>query len=209
MSRKFLPYLIGYALWFGAALGMILSFSKAESFLLLNPYHSPALDVFFKYYSWLAEWPVFLIGLLPIAFKRWRWTLYYAICEICGVIVVQSIKFRHFTLRPWNYFPQYTDIQLPLVEGVRLQTDASFPSGHTSTFFIFFTCCALLLTYKVKLSSASRALIQISLLLLALVGGYSRIYLSQHFLLDVWFGSLVGTVIPCVVLASYTRRIQK
>ena len=32
----------------------------------------------------------------------------------------------------------------------------------------------------------------------AILGGYSRVYLSQHFLVDIYFGSLIGTIISII-----------
>ena len=37
------------------------------------------------------------------------------------------------------------------------------------------------------------------LLILAALGAYSRIYLSQHFLSDVCVGSIIGFITPCLV----------
>jgi membrane-associated phospholipid phosphatase len=39
----------------------------------------------------------------------------------------------------------------------------------------------------------------------ALAVGYSRIYLSQHFLLDVFFGSLIGTIGTLIVFSEAVR----
>jgi membrane-associated phospholipid phosphatase len=39
----------------------------------------------------------------------------------------------------------------------------------------------------------------LSLLVLAALGGYSRIYLSQHFLSDVCMGSIIGFITPCLI----------
>ena len=76
-------------------------------------------------------------------------------------------------------------VQLHLVEGVDVHTYSSFPSGHTATAF----CFALLISLLVR----TRRLALIALLVAALVG-YSRIYLSQHYPLDVGAGMLVAVI---------------
>lgn len=47
------------------------------------------------------------------------------------------------------------------------------------------------------------------LLALAALGGYSRIYLSQHFLSDVCVGSMIGFIIPFVVFYFGRNKILK
>lgn len=219
MYRRFLPFIISYLVLFCLMTTLLLCCTKVQSHLLLNSFHSPSLDFFFRWFSYLAEWPIFVLAVIPVFFKKWRWTAFYAISELCGIIIIQSIKFSYFTLRPWTYFQQYTDISLPLVEGVHLHRSASFPSGHTSTFFIFFTYIALLLVclsiqkrgkkdcpYFLEKGFAFSALL-IALLILASLGSFSRIYLSQHFLIDVCFGSVVGVLIPCVIYSLYAKKI--
>jgi membrane-associated phospholipid phosphatase len=42
-------------------------------------------------------------------------------------------------------------------------------------------------------------LLMLSLLVIAALGGYSRVYLSQHFLSDVCVGSIIGFLTPCLL----------
>ena len=67
----------------------------------------------------------------------------------------------------------------------------SFPSGHTATFFAFFfslsiICCAENIKGKNILSFLC--------FLCATFGAYTRIYLSQHFALDIFAGILIATL---------------
>ena len=93
----------------------------------------------------------------------------------------------------------------------------SFPSGHASTFFVFFTCCALILAYKYQHSSKENKhhscflidVVMLAFLVLAALGAYSRIYLSQHFLSDVCMGSVIGFIIPCLFFYFGRKKILK
>ena len=93
----------------------------------------------------------------------------------------------------------------------------SFPSGHASTFFVFCTCCALILAYHYKhqdIQNNRRTwllmnLLMLSLVVLAALGGYSRVYLSQHFLLDVCVGSIIGFVSPCLFFYFAGQKIRQ
>ena len=71
----------------------------------------------------------------------------------------------------------------------------SMPSGHTAIAFALFLSLAL--------QRASRWQ-QVGLLGMALVAGFSRIYLSEHFLEDVYAGSLLGVV--CALIAALAVR---
>ena len=95
----------------------------------------------------------------------------------------------------------------------------SFPSGHASTFFVFCTCCALFLAYRhrsrVKQESRRKLILfdasLLLLLVLAALGAYSRVYLSQHFLSDVCVGSIIGFATPCLMFyfCRKSKRWQK
>lgn len=197
---------------------LLLIMPKGELHIWLNGCHTALGDVFFKYYSMLAELPIYLFAIIPLFFRKYRWwTAFYATSEIIAVLLIQSVKFIFNMPRPARFFgvDKIGDI-VPLVDGVNLHEAYSFPSGHTSAFFVFFTACALLVNYyysrkPIQRSGACRclhALALISLLIMAAVGGYSRIYLSQHFLMDVFVGSAVGITVPCLTFRYVLRHTK-
>lgn len=98
-------------------------------------------------------------------------------------ILVQFLKRAVFynIERPVEYFKGTLDLYL--VEGVRIYNKFSFPSGHAATTFGFFICIAFI---------SENRYIKLLCLVLACLISYSRIYLSQHFLVDVYFGSIIG-----------------
>jgi membrane-associated phospholipid phosphatase len=61
----------------------------------------------------------------------------------------------------------------------------SFPSGHSAGAFSLFFMISLILSGK-------RKFLGVFLFLLAMLTGYSRIYLGQHFPVDVYAGSIIG-----------------
>ena len=210
-------YGIAYLVLLLVVLGLLYAYPKVELHLWLNSWHTDFLDTFFKYYSQLAEWPLYVLGLLPLLWRKKGFTLYYAVCELCGGVVVQILKHLFSAPRPIMVFENYPDLVLPLVEGVSLHHSNSFPSGHTSTFFMFFTCCAIILAYQyrqIARQTGRRSWIALSLatlplLALAALGGYSRIYLSQHFLSDVCVGSIIGFVMPFLIFGLCGDRLMK
>lgn len=195
-------YIICYAILLGIVLTMLAVYPKGELHIMLNSCHTAVLDTFLKYYSVLAEWPLYVVALIPLAFRRWRWTLWYACSELCSAGVVQILKHIFRAPRPASFFEDYPDVVLPVVDGVRLHHSNSFPSGHTATFFVFFTFLTLMLiSHLTKKGTAAwkTAGISILMLFMAALGGYSRIYLSQHFLSDVCVGSIIGVLVASAI----------
>ena len=219
MKKGFLVYSIAYVILLMFVLGLLFMYPKLELHLLLNSYHSRLQDIFFTYYSMLAEGPLYLLALLPLFWKQIKMTLFFALCELSGGAVLQILKHLIDMPRPASAFEHYPDMALPLVEGVNMHHSNSFPSGHASTFFVFCTCCALFLAYhhrsRVKQESRRKLILfdasLLLLLVLAALGAYSRVYLSQHFLSDVCVGSIIGFATPCLMFyfCRKSKRWQK
>ena len=216
MKKALSVYNIAYLILLMIGLGLLLTYPKLELHLMLNSWHTGVFDTFFKYYSILAEWPFYIIALLPLLWKKKEMTIFYAISELSAGLVTVILKRIFCMERPATAFENCPDLVLPVVEGVNLHHSNSFPSGHASTFFVFFTCCAIILAYrhvqKTRQSNKSQITFHITLLLLlvlAVLGAYSRIYLSQHFLSDICMGSFIGFTTPFVVFYFCRHKILK
>ena len=210
-------YSVAYLVLLAVVLGLLYAYPKPELHMMLNAHHTDFQDAFFRYYSVLAEWPLYILALVPLIWKRKELTLLFAMSELASAVVVRVLKLIYHAPRPIVVFEDYPNMLLPLVDGVEMRHSNSFPSGHTSTFFIFFTCCALLLAYRYLHSTCHRnwrtwllfSLGSLALLAMAALGGYSRIYLSQHFLSDVCVGSIIGFTIPWLVFGLSRNKILK
>ena len=213
VKKTLIYYYVPYAVLLVVMLAALSVYPKAELHLWLNSCHTPLGDVLMRLYSQLAEWPLYLVAALPLVVKRWRITAFYAASELTSATVVWVLKQLFHAPRPAAYFENIPDAVLPVVEGVRLHHSNSFPSGHTATFFVFFTVCALLSAQRFgsKQSDCSRflpAALMCLLLMAAALGGYSRIYLSQHFLGDVCVGSLIGVIVPTLLFVFFAKRFK-
>ena len=211
-------YGIAYFLLLMLVFGLQFVYPKLELHLLLNSHHTVILDFFFKYYSVLAEWPLYILMLLPLLWKKYSMTIFFAISELSAGAVLQILKHFISAPRPASAFEHYQNITLPMVEGVNMHYGNSFPSGHASTFFVFCTCTAIILAYRYQQNATQndpKTKILINLFLLSLLvpaaalGAYSRIYLSQHFLSDVCVGSIIGFVTPWLVFYFGRNKILK
>lgn len=167
--------------------------------LWLNTWHCSFADAFFRYYTSIADYLVWgcVIALL---FYKVGDSLFVLSAYLGSGLITQIVKHIVRAPRPSVVFDlaNHPDA-LPLVEGVRLHVSNSFPSGHTTAFFAVFFAIALLITYRTKLHPVYKQLAQTLCFLLALLGGYSRIYLSQHFAADVFAGGLIAIVsVGCI-----------
>jgi membrane-associated phospholipid phosphatase len=160
-------------------------FGKTVCFISLNAYHSFWLNVFFINFTFVGDgiFAVCLVALVFFYFKKKQLALSLLYSFLISGIVAQIIKNLVGAPRPKLFFEagQY----LYFIDGVTHANNASFPSGHTATAFAIATVFALMLKNKNW---------QIPIFFAAVLVGYSRIYLAQHFLIDVVIGAFIGTV---------------
>ena len=103
---------------------------------------------------------------------------------------MQPIKHIVHAPRPLTWFAEnMPDVTLPLVEGVRMNHWLSFPSGHTTTFFVLFYSLSIILCAE---NVTGKMILSFLCFLCASFGAYTRIYLSQHFALDIFAGILIA-----------------
>lgn len=167
----------------------ILLNEKTAIHLAINAIHSPYLNAFFKYYTYVGDGATTALAVLIlgfIAFKKLKYTpfiLGWLTLIFCGVFS-QALKRLVYpeAKRPLSYIGENL---LYLVPDVDVHSANSFPSGHTTAAFGFFACVAILF-FKANKS------MQLFMAFLAILVGYSRMYLSQHFLEDVVAGALLG-----------------
>ena len=59
--RTLYAYVIPYLVLLMVILGLMYAYPKPELHLMLNAHHTSLQDTFFKYYSVLAEWPLYVL----------------------------------------------------------------------------------------------------------------------------------------------------
>jgi len=175
---------------------------KTTAFISLNSYHPFLLNVFFINYTFIGD-GIFALCLIAAMFfyykrKKQGFALLYSF--LISGLVVQIIKNLVDSPRPKLFFEagQY----LNFIDGVSLANNSSFPSGHTATAFAIATVMVLMMKDKTS---------QLLILIAAVLAGYSRIYLAQHFLLDVMIGAAIGSTsgVLSFYLAKNLKGIKK
>lgn len=180
------PYFLYPTVFFlFAALLPYLFFPKGDIHIFLNTFHSSFFDYIFVVATWFGYGFIpFLVGLFFLL-VQYRYSFVLILSAALSGIMVQILKRVVFgdCPRPVAFIgEQYS---LYLVEGVKQLSHFSFPSGHATTAFA--------LCYGLALFSTSR-IWQLVLFLTAFLIAYSRVYLSQHFLLDVGVGAALGAI---------------
>lgn len=188
-------FLLPYVLFFLSLSFYVFSFDKHEGFLFLNPSKSSVFDIYFKYLTYLGDGVVAVVlSIILLLFNR-KWGLGILVSYALSGGIAQLIKhLNENVLRPAAALGAENVHQ---IEGVELSTLYSFPSGHTTTAFALFMGLAIILKNK-KLG--------LICLLFAILSGYSRIYLSQHFPIDVLVGSVIGVVSSLLVFSLFNGK---
>ncbi|WP_395784782.1 phosphatase PAP2 family protein [Aquirufa sp.] len=172
-------------------IGVLLSSTRLEQMTWVNSHHALWADYIFRFLTSLAE--VFLpIALAVYLYQKKRsFFVPFLTSYAVSTLIIQGIKHLIFpnALRPIAYFAKL-HISWDLVPGVDVHTHNSFPSGHTSAAWFMFFWFALL--GKSRLWGLFMALIAIGV-------AYSRLYLMQHFPIDVTFGAGIGFLSSALV----------
>lgn len=174
---------------------------KAQTLLVINGWHNPIRDAFFKQITWLGEGFMISCCLFLLLFIRVRWFFIFLVALILHLLFINVNKHFFFddVMRPLGYFKALHKANLlHVVEGIRLHSHHSFPSGHTTgaTFAAFFIALVF-----------NRKWISISMAVLGLLVGLSRVYLAQHFLVDIYFGFFFG-IVSCLIAVFAIEKIE-
>jgi membrane-associated phospholipid phosphatase len=178
----------------------LLIYGKQQSFIIINSFNGESLDTFFKWATYLGDGLIYIpIVLYCLFFNR-----NFLIPVIAGIIICTFLT--HFLKRvifPDELRPISLEIEnvvIHKIQGVTVHREHSFPSGHTSTAF----------SMALLLSSIMRKKIWAFLLpFLAFIVGYSRVYLSQHFVTDVCAGMTIGMITAFLSLLIYKKYMDR
>lgn len=162
---------------------------KGDAILYWSGHRSAFGDFFFFHVTCLGEGTAFILIILAALFVRFRHSILLTLLGLTVLWVSPLTKGLFSRLRPGAFFRQSGALdEINLVEGVDLHFGStSFPSGHSMAAFALFAALAFLAPDK---RSAG-----IVFFLLALAVAFSRVYLVQHFLEDIYAGSIIGLLL--------------
>ena len=155
----------------------------SRAFLFFKSHSSPAMIKFFKILTFFGSpmflFPAYVILIVWLLIKKRRAdAIDIGIIAITSTVLVHSLKALIGRSRP----------DLPLFKAL---TNASFPSGHALSSFIF---CSLLiwLIWRTEWNRAWKWVLSSLLILFSLAIGVSRIVLRYHYASDVLAGFCMG-----------------
>ncbi len=177
----------------------LLFIDKEIPTLWLNQYHSPFLDSLFYYFTYLGDGLILIPVLLFLLFKSYVWAGFFALFTVIEAILVQLVLKKGFFAhldRPSAYIENFNELHQ--VAEVHMHGLHTFPSGHTQTIFLVIVFLAIAIQKKSNI-------LNVVLLLIAIITALSRVYLLQHFFVDIWVGALIGISIPVITIYLLQR----
>jgi membrane-associated phospholipid phosphatase len=163
-------------------------------FLLINDDLGGAADFFFKYWTNLGDGAVWVVvAVLFFIYRKKKIPLLIA-AILFSTILTQVTKIYIVPAEP-RPTVAITGYDIHTVPGVELHTAYSFPSGHTATAFTIFLLACLFIKKRWMVFAG---------FFCAILVAYSRVYLAQHFPLDLGGGMAVA--VATILLSLLVQR---
>ncbi|MFD0765629.1 phosphatase PAP2 family protein [Mucilaginibacter lutimaris] len=188
----FIPYIILLCV----CLIIKLLFTRTEIFFAVNGVHSDFADAIEPYITHIGDGVTIIALSIILAFFNYRASFLLLTSYTLTALTAQVLKYFFDMPRPRIYFEDQLQ-KIHFVKGLYILAVHSFPSGHTVTAF----SAGVVITYLAKNKSWG-----LLLFFVAVMVGYSRMYLAQHFFEDVTVGSAVGVFITLVWLSFVDRK---
>lgn len=200
--KTFWPFAISIIV-FTILLGYLLvHFDKLEGHIFINQFYNDFGDITFPVITHIGDGLTAIIIILILL----AWRLEYGILALIAFAFTAGITYglKSFayeeTWRPlhalWSFFKDGDGHLVLKEEDMRIVN--SFPSGHTTSAMSIF--CILSLIVKNKWSSFLFASLAIS-------ASFSRVYLSQHFMEDVFAGTVIGVFGTLLIYLIFSERL--
>lgn len=154
---------------------------------------------FWKIVTWGGEgWFIGFIICLIALFYGWKKGAYLALGTTLTGLIAQALKRSFFqnSPRPKLYFEQMGQ-PITLPKDIEVHSIHSMPSGHTSGAFAL--CFLIIFMFP-------NSKFNFLWLTGAIMVGYSRIVLAQHFPLDVLMGAVIGFLVA-ILWSKYTHKL--
>jgi len=173
-------------------------YTRESVFLWLNKDLGTLADYIFNFFSHLAEgwiWIPYFIVLLGWYKKDALFILFNFLISTLLTQIPKNFIWAKLSRPLASGIPQE---QIHTVKGVDMHLWNSFPSGHSATAFTIFLVTVYFFPKKSVLIVGA---------FYAVACGYSRVYLGQHFPLDVAGGIMVALF--TLLISIYIRKNEK
>lgn len=178
----------------------IFTVEKNNIHLYLNQYvGNRFINALFFNATYLGDGTLAPFLVLAVTVVNMRAGLTTTCALLLASLVSTILKYQFFddAHRPYYIFQYFDRHDLNLVEGVEMHIHNSFPSGHATQIFAIFMSTMFV---------ARRQTFKILFLGVSVLAAFSRVYLSQHWLVDILAGSLIGLFCSLVFYAIFILR---
>ena len=190
----------GYLLFLLVMSYLVSVYSKEDFTLMVNANWTSFQDSFFRVITHFGDGVVALLIIAVLAAFKWRYSIIAILCFGISAGITQFLKRVVFEAeRPLMHF--WTEFHngemhsaIPVDD---LMVKLSFPSGHATSAFSIFFVLALLFRNKV---------FGLVFIILAILISYSRVYLGQHYLEDIFAGAIIGGFISWLIYSFLNNR---
>jgi membrane-associated phospholipid phosphatase len=159
------------------------------------------LDVFFQVFTYMGDGVFIVLISIVFLFINVRIALLQIISYASSGMISLLLKYSFFAESHRPYYFLKDDPTFHKITNFTYHISNSFPSGHTTSIFALMTIFALVYQQS--------KLVSVAFFLCAILVGFSRIYLSQHFLIDVVAGSFIGLASANVVFRILNHKLVK
>ncbi|HTB51176.1 MAG TPA: phosphatase PAP2 family protein [Ferruginibacter sp.] len=170
-----------------------IAYNKVDLHLLSNQFVGGWSDTLFLILTSTGDGLIIIFAILVLLFFNTRMAIQLAIIFVISTIIAHLFKdvLMVHMYRPYYVF-NHLHIKLKLISGMYMNEVSSFPSGHSMTAFSLLAFFAFYIRQNY---------IKFIFCITAILIAYSRVYLSQHFLMDILAGALIGVVTVVLVMA--------
>ncbi len=191
LIKHITPFLIVQFIFILIISVILLNFNKNEAHIWVNQYHHTVLDYMFYILTQSVEfWSCLIIFTIVGFVKNYKLGLIGFITYAITGLIAQLLKrnvFSGFNRPTYNI----NDLRLiPDYFNFEQHSNFSFPSGHSTAAFTVFIFLALISTSKKWM---------ILFAILACLVAFSRVYLSQHYFIDIIAGSILGSGLTIIL----------
>lgn len=180
-------FMIPALLFFAVGLAVVYYTPYGHEILYFNDMRREPFNSIFQALTLLGEAYAYVVCGVAALFRRYRYTLLIAVAGLITLPTVYFIKESFGIDRPITFFHNHDLGELVVtVPGVELNVgQTSFPSGHTMAAFALFSVVTMIAGKK-------HPRVGLPFALLAILVGVSRVFLVQHFLVDILAGAALG-----------------
>lgn len=195
LSKYINPFfLFPFLLWVMFGAFVLFQYDSKTIFIWINGHYSDTLNFVFSTINYLGEgWLIAILSFLFFLYRplRNKWFFITIIlCTLLPALLTQLIKYNVETPRPMNRFDSAAWIHF--LPNWDLLHNNSFPSGHSTGAFSLMTCLAAVMPNHLRKFG-------LLFFLLAFFAAYARVYLTAHFFLDIYVGSIIGAMFSLLI----------